>query len=130
MTNHLRVEPSWSRLIAGQSGARRIEEFDVSGPAGRIKAQTIRLYNPTSRQWSIYGIDVDKGVLGLPATVGEFKGGVGTFYDHEPWDGRMILVRFQWRPTGPDSVHFEQAFSADGGQTWESNWILDLTRAK
>jgi 3-oxoacyl-[acyl-carrier-protein] synthase II len=24
------VEPSWSRLLAGQSGARRIEEFDVS----------------------------------------------------------------------------------------------------
>lgn len=106
------------------------EEFDVSGAAGRIKAQTIRLYNPASRQWNIYGIDVDRGVLGLPATVGEFKDGVGTFYDHEPWDGRMILVRFQWRPTGPDSVHFEQSFSADGGQTWEANWILDLTRAK
>src|SRR6202023_2872930 len=24
------VEPSWSRLLAGQSGARRIEGFDVS----------------------------------------------------------------------------------------------------
>jgi hypothetical protein len=106
------------------------EEFDVSGPAGRIKAQTLRLYNPAAKQWAIYGLDVDKGLLPMPATVGEFKDGVGTFYDHEPWDGRMILVRFQWRPTGPDSVHFEQAFSADLGQTWEVNWILDLTRAK
>jgi hypothetical protein len=106
------------------------EEFDVSGPAGRIKAQTLRLYDPDSKQWSIYGVDVDKGVLGLPATVGEFTDGKGEFYDHEVWDGRMIWVRFQWAPTGRDTVHFEQAFSADGGRTWEVNWILDLTRAK
>ena len=30
------VEPSWSRLLAGQSGARRIEEFDVSDLACQI----------------------------------------------------------------------------------------------
>src|SRR5579859_5196428 len=45
------------------------EEFDVkSDQEGlRIKAQTLRLYNPESHQWSIYLVDLDKGSLGLPA---------------------------------------------------------------
>ena len=51
------------------------EEFDVQSRDGkRIKAQTLRLYNPESRQWSIYGIDLDKGTLHLPPVVGEFTG--------------------------------------------------------
>ena len=93
-----------------------------------IRAQTLRLYDPKSRQWSIYGLDVDKGALGLPATVGAFHDGVGELYDMEPWGGRMILVRYQWRSRDRDHAHFEQAFSADGGRTWEVNWICDLTR--
>lgn len=104
------------------------EEFDVSGPAGRIKAQTLRMYNPTSRQWAIYGIDLDKGLLPLPATIGEFEGKVGTFYDREEWKGRMITVRFQWFDLGPKAAKMEQAFSDDGGKTWEVNWICEMRR--
>src|SRR5579864_1224374 len=39
------------------------EEFDVQGhePAQRIKAQTLRLYNPDTHQWSLYLVDLDKG---------------------------------------------------------------------
>ncbi len=104
------------------------EEFDVTGPAGRIKAQTLRLYNPSSRQWSIYGIDLDAGALGLPATVGGFTGKRGEFYDSEPWKGRMILVRFVWLDLGPHAARMEQSFSDDGGKIWETNWICELTR--
>jgi hypothetical protein len=51
------------------------EEFDVSSADKklRIKAQTLRPYNPTSRQWSIYLVDVDNGTLSLPPVVGQFK---------------------------------------------------------
>lgn len=107
-----------------------MEEFEVDDPKDKlhIRAQTLRLYDPESRQWSIYGLDVDKGGLGLPATVGSFHDGVGEFYDMEPWKGRWILVRYQWRSVAPDRAHFEQSFSADGGRTWEVNWICDLTR--
>ena len=50
------------------------EEFDVSSPDRklRIKAQTLRLYNPESHQWSIYLVDLDKGTLELPPVVGQF----------------------------------------------------------
>lgn len=104
------------------------EEFDVSGPAGRIKAQTIRMYNPKSRQWSIYGMDLDAGQLPMPATIGAFDGKRGEFYDMEPWKGRMILVRFVWLDISPKSARMEQSFSDDGGKTWEVNWICEMTR--
>lgn len=107
-----------------------MEEFQVDNAKDdlHIRAQTLRLYNPASHQWSIYGLDVDKGVLGLPATVGEFTGGRGEFFDYEDWKGRWVLVRFAWTHSGRGAAHFEQAFSPDGGKTWEVNWICDLTR--
>lgn len=69
------------------------EEFDVTSTDKklRIKAQTLRLYNPTSRQWSIYLVDVDNGTLGLPPVVGQFTGNRGEFFDQEDFKGRAIL---------------------------------------
>jgi len=104
-----------------------IEEFEVhSAATGKHKkGQTLRLYNPETREWSIYLVYADQGQLPLPATVGRFNDGRGEFYDMELWNGRTILVRYQWTPAKP-GPHFEQAFSTDGGKTWEVNWILDL----
>ena len=56
--------------------------------------------------------------------VGEFKNGRGEFYDQELWKGRAVYVRFIWSEITPNSAHFEQSFSDDGGKTWEVNWIL------
>ena len=106
------------------------EEFEVDNPEKRlhIKAQTLRLYNPVSHQWSIYLVDVDAGTLGLPPVVGEFTGKRGEFYDQELWKGRAILVRYMWLDISPKSARMEQAFSADGGKSWEVNWVCELTR--
>lgn len=106
------------------------EEFEVESrdKAQHIKGQTLRLYNPASRQWSIYLLDLDKGTLGMPPVVGQFTGRIGEFYDQEEWKGRMILVRYTWNNVSPSSAHMEQAFSPDGGKTWEVNWICDLSR--
>src|SRR5882757_5179430 len=92
------------------------EEFEVDAPKAppgalaHIKAQTLRLYNPDSHQWSIYGVDVDKGGLGLPATIGSFHANasgdlIGEFFDHEDWKGRWVWVRYQWSHTGRDQAH-------------------------
>ena len=107
-----------------------MEEFEVDDRAAKqhIRAQTLRLYDPAAGQWSIYGLDVDKGTLGLPATVGQFTNGLGEFYDYENWKGRYVLVRYAWTHQGRNAAHFEQAFSPDGGKSWEVNWILDLVR--
>jgi len=106
------------------------EEFDVSTPDHklRIKAQTLRLYNPESHHWSIYLVDLDKGTLDLPPVVGQFNGKRGEFYNLQTWEGRAVLVRYVWLDISPKSSRMEQSFSADGGKTWEVNWICELSR--
>lgn len=106
------------------------EEFDVKGhePGQRIKAQTLRLYNPESHQWSIYLVDLDKGTLGLPPVVGQFTGRHGEFFDQEEWKGRAVLVRYEWNDISPHAAKMQQSFSPDGGKTWEVNWICELSR--
>ena len=106
------------------------EEFDVTSTDKklRIKGQTLRLYNPTSRQWSIYLVEVDNGTLGLPPVTGQFTGNRGEFFDQEDFQGRAILVRYLWLNISPESARMEQSFSPDGGKTWEVNWICELSR--
>jgi hypothetical protein len=108
-------------------GRAQLEQFETDGAAGHIEGLTLRLYNPQSRQWSLNWATSKDGTLGQP-TVGEFKNGRGEFYDQEAFQGRMILVRFIWSAITPNSAHFEQSFSPDGGKTWEVNWITDQTR--
>jgi hypothetical protein len=108
-------------------GRSNIEEFEVESPKGHIEGLTLRLYSPQSRQWSLYWATSKGGTLGVP-TVGEFTDGRGEFFDQEPINGRMVLVRFVWSRITPTSAHFEQSFSDDGGKTWEVNWITDQTR--
>jgi hypothetical protein len=110
-------------------GRANLLELEVSGPSGHIEALSLRLYNPASRQWSLNFSNSSVGTLGQP-TVGEFKNGRGEFYDQEDFAGRTILVRFVISQIKPDSCHFEQSFSTDGGRTWEVNWIADDTRMR
>ena len=107
-----------------------LEEFEVDNPAKglHIKAQTLRLYNPVSHQWSIYLVDVDKGTLSLPPVVGQFTGHRGEFFDQEEYKGRAILVRYVWLDISPHAARMEQSFSDDGGRSWEVNWICELSR--
>lgn len=112
------------------NGKAQLEELEVDSPvSGHIEGMTVRLYSPTSRQWSLNWANQKNGRFDVP-TVGEFKDGRGEFYDQEMFEGRMILVRYIWSQITPKSAHFEQSFSADGGKTWEVNWITDQTRVE
>jgi hypothetical protein len=106
------------------------EEFDVDSPQKHlhIKAQTLRLYNPDSHQWSIYLLDLDKGQISSSPVVGQFTGNRGEFFHQEDFKGRVILVRYVWLNISPRSARMEQSFSPDGGKTWEVNWICELSR--
>jgi hypothetical protein len=111
------------------NGRANLVELIADGPAGHFEGTSLRLYDPEARQWSLNFANANVGILSTP-TVGEFAGGVGTFYDQERLRGRTIFVRFVIRPITPDSIHFEQAYSADGGATWEMNWIATDVRLK
>jgi len=124
------VEYDGTTVVSGVwNGKANLVELDVTGPAGHIEALSLRLYNPDSHQWSLNFANSAGGAMGVP-TIGEFKNGRGEFYDQEPLNGRAILVRFVISDITPNSCHFEQAFSEDGGKTWEVNWIATDTRVK
>jgi hypothetical protein len=110
-------------------GRANLVELVTDGPAGHFEGLSLRLYNPESRQWSLNFANANSGVLAQP-TIGEFKDGRGEFYDQETLNGRAILVRFVISDITPNSCRFEQAFSDDGGKTWEVNWIATDTRVK
>jgi hypothetical protein len=111
------------------NGRANLVELEVDGPAGHIEGLSLRLYNPQSRQWSLNFASSSGGVLTQP-TIGEFKNGRGEFFDQEMLNGRAILVRFVISDITANSCRFEQAFSDDGGKTWEVNWIATDTRMK
>jgi hypothetical protein len=109
------------------NGRANMGELEVEGPAGHIEGLSLRLYNPQSHQWYISWANSNDGALG-PPMVGEFNNGRGEFYDQEPFNGRAIYVRFIFSDITPTSFRLEQALSADGGKTWEPNWIATFTR--
>ena len=109
-------------------GRANLGELDVTGPRGRIVGLSLRLYNPESRQWHISWASSRDGLLG-PAMIGGFANGRGEFYNQESFNGRAIFVRFIFSDITPKSFKLEQAFSADGGKTWEANWIANFTKA-
>jgi hypothetical protein len=111
------------------NGRANLLELEVDGPSGHIEGLSLRLYDPQSRQWSLNFSNSRTGTLSPPVT-GEFKDGRGEFYGLESIDGRAVYVRFVISDITPTSAHFEQAFSADGGKTWEVNWIATDTLVK
>ncbi|MGN6113594.1 MAG: hypothetical protein ACTHOC_11460 [Luteimonas sp.] len=108
-------------------GRANLVELVADGPDGHFEGLNLRLYDPRSGQWRLNFANSRNGVL-TPPTIGGFTDGRGEFYDQEDFDGRAVFVRFLILPQGPDTIRFEQAFSTDGGRTWETNWIATDTR--
>lgn len=108
-------------------GRANLGELDVEGPTGRIVGLSLRLYDPGTREWRIHWANSRDGLLG-PAMVGGFKDGRGEFYNQETFNGRSIFVRFIFSDITSRSFRLEQAFSADGGKSWEPNWIATFER--
>jgi hypothetical protein len=110
-------------------GRANLGEFEVDSPTMHLEGLSLRLYNPKSRQWSISWANSKDGSLGAPM-IGQFKNGRGEFFDQEFFDGKAIYVRFIFSEITSASFRLEQAFSADGGKTWEPNWVVIFTRQK
>ncbi len=94
-------------------------------PDRGFTGMTLRLYDPASSLWSIYWSDSKSHRL-FPPTVGRFENGRGVFYGDDIESGRPVKVRFDWT-AGPNRV-WEQSMSADGGASWEKNWVMRFTR--
>jgi hypothetical protein len=103
-------------------GRANVVELRISGPAGQIQGLNLRLFEPQAQRWSSTFANLRDGML-TPSVYGSFRDGVGEFCGDDQLDGRPIKVRFIVERQGPDRARFTQAFSDDGGVTWETNWI-------
>jgi hypothetical protein len=88
---------------------------------------SFRFFDPGSKTWAIHWVDNRVGVL-EPPVIGSFTGDVGIFKGPDVYRGRPITVRFIWSGVTTGRPRWEQAFSPDGGQTWETNWVMEFTR--
>ena len=119
-----------SELWPLMAGAANVDDNVLDLPGDPYRAAALRSFDPATGNWSIWWLDGRRpGVLDVPV-VGRFKNGVGRFEANDTFEGRAIRVRFLWTRTDTASPRWEQAFSADGGQTWETNWEMDFTRAE
>ena len=109
------------------NGLGNMDENIIHMKNGSVHAISLRLFNPTSKEWSIHWSTDRMGVLDVPM-IGGFKDGRGEFYSQETHDGMHVYSRFIWSKVTADSCQWEQALSDDGGKTWETNWIMEFKR--
>ena len=110
-------------------GRAQLEEIEADGPNGHWEGMTLFLYNPEARQWNQTFANSKSGVLN-PPLIGGFKDGRGELFASDTFKDRSILVRGVWSDIKPDSHHFEESYSNDGGKTWAPAFIAELTRIK
>jgi hypothetical protein len=119
-------ECEMQKMLGGQAN---VDDNVLHAPAGKYRAITIRVFDPSARAWSIFWIDSrhPPSTIGSPV-VGGFAGGRGLFFSDDEIAGRQVRTRFVWDVGDGDSCRWQQACSIDGGRTWETNWYMDFHR--
>ena len=140
LTVALQGADSWERFDASArmrklpGGIGNQDDFVPEGWRPGYVGMSLRVFNPQTQLWSIFwlnnldgGLDAATGHL-RPPVVGRFEGDCGLFDGDDVHEGRPIKVRYRWDRLGPDQARWQQAFSADGGLSWETNWVMELSR--
>ncbi len=117
--------PATNRCALHLGGVVNVEEIEF--PTQGWTGMTVRTFDVARRRWSIYWLDSRSGTL-QPPVFGGFQGDRGEFHGDDEDDGHPVKVVFVWTKLGPGHARWEQSFSADGGQTWEKNWTMEMTR--
>lgn len=100
---------------------------EMAFPSKDVTGMTVGFHDQKTGEWSLYWVDGRDGILTEPV-VGKVGGGDGEFFGETVHEGRTVRVRNSWAGESADAFRWEQAFSADGGETWELNWVMDFTR--
>ncbi|WP_329084032.1 MULTISPECIES: hypothetical protein [unclassified Streptosporangium] len=132
------------RLLKPLSGSDEWEEFpgtsvchgffggagifdEIVFPTKGFSGATLRIFDTERELWGIYWVNSRFGTLQEPV-FGAFADGRGVFYGDDTHEGAPIRVRYVWSQITPVSALWEQAFSTDGEETWETNWTMAHTR--
>jgi hypothetical protein len=114
-----------ARPILGGTGNE--DEFRTDWNGGFV-GMSFRFFDSVAGRWWIYWADSRRSGELDPPVSGTFSGDTGVFEGEDVFNGRPILVRYTWSGVTTSTPRWAQAFSDDGGQTWETNWIMDFTR--
>ena len=109
-------------------GLGTIDDNVLDLPGGTYRGAGVRAFDPATGKWSIWWIDGRNPTRIDPPVVGGFEGDEGVFTGTDSFDGQPIDVRFRWHETRGKRPHWDQAFSTDGGKSWEINWRNYFTR--
>jgi hypothetical protein len=118
-----------STLWLTMDGLGTVDDNWLDIPSGAYRAVGLRAFDAQQGRWAIWWLDERYADHIEPPVYGGFKDGVGTFEGDDTFNGKPIKVRFQWSKITGSSAHWEQAFSPDGGATWETNWTMEFSRA-
>ena len=115
---------SWAKVLLG--GVTNVDEIEF--PTKGWSGMTVRHFEKARQQWNIYWVNSRDGRMDIPGQVGGFNGDVGLFYGVDKDEGRPVKVVYRWERQGTKNARWEQAFSYDDGRSWETNWIIELTK--
>lgn len=118
---------SSTRKVLG--GLGNFEDNRIDLPSGAYRAIAVRSFDPKIAQWAIWWLDGRAPHQLEVPVIGGFTDGAGSFFADDTLDGREVRIRFLWSLTDTPSPRWEQAFSADGGESWETNWVMRFDRA-
>jgi hypothetical protein len=110
-------------------GQGNVDQYKATIGNTYLEGLTLRLFHPKTKQWSLHWVDNLTMELQTPL-VGGFKNGRGEFFADDVYEGKKVKARFIWSDITPNSARWEQAYSTDGGRTWEVNWMMSFTRSK
>jgi hypothetical protein len=119
-----------SELQMTMNGQGTFDDNFLDLPGGAYRAVGLRGYDPKTQTWAIWWLDARQPHTLEPPVMGNFQNGVGTFEGNDTFNGKPIVVRFLWSHITANSAQWEQAFSPDGGKSWETNWVMHFTRVQ
>jgi hypothetical protein len=100
---------------------------DEIGLGNGETGMSLRLLSPDNGEWKIYWVNSRDGVL-QPPVAGRWRDGSFEGVGDDQYNGFQIVARYLWTDITATTARWEQAFSTDGGDTWETNWVMHWTR--
>jgi hypothetical protein len=110
-------------------GLGNIDDNSLALPAGDYRGLSVRAFDPKAGSWAIWWLDGRNPEHIDPPVRGGFHGDEGEFIGTDTHKGTPVTVRFRWHEVRSKRPWWDQAFSTDGGKTWEINWRNYFTRA-